>query len=186
VDLVNTAQPAISQLVKGISTDSLYKRTLHISDNTLAEHTLLMASAQQGDPVLNPQAIRAQIDSTVLRNDNNRWVDGSGLSRYNLFTPNSLIALLQLIQAKVPQERLFALLPAGGQSGTLRSMYQSSKPFLFAKSGSMTGVYNLSGYMVTRKGQVLLFSMMHNNFVQSVSEMRQRTAKFLEQIHNQF
>ncbi|MCY7359836.1 MAG: D-alanyl-D-alanine carboxypeptidase [Rudanella sp.] len=187
VGLVNMGMPTGTRLVYGTPTDSLYKRTEHVSDNTLAEHILLMASAQKGDPVLNPARIRAMVDSVALgKRKDIRWVDGSGMSRYNLFTPSSLIALLKLIQAKVPQQRLFTLLPAGGQSGTLRGMLKSDKPFVFAKSGSMTSVYNLSGYLVTRKGKVLLFSMMHNNFVQPVSEIRQRTAQFLEQIHNQF
>ena len=187
VGLVNTPMPSNTRLVYGTPTDSLYKRTEHVSDNTLAEHILLMASAQQGDLVLNPARIRAMTDSVGLgKRPDIRWVDGSGMSRYNLFTPNSLIALLQQIQAKVPQQRLFALLPAGGQSGTLRGMLKADKPFVFAKSGSMTGVYNLSGYLVTRKGKILIFSMMHNNFTQPISEMRQRTAQFLEQIHNQF
>lgn len=187
VGLVNIAMPLGTRLLYGPPTDSLYKRTEHVSDNTLAEHILLMASAQQGDLILNPARIRAMVDSVGFgKRRDIRWVDGSGMSRYNLFTPNSLIDLLKLIQAKVLQQRLFTLLPAGGQSGTLRGMLKSDKPYVFAKSGSMTGVYNLSGYLVTRKGKVLLFSMMHNNFVQPVSEMRQRTAKFLEQIHNQF
>ena len=187
VGLVNTPMPSNTRLVYGTPTDSLYKRTEHVSDNTLAEHILLMASAQQGDLVLNPARIRAMTDSVGLgKRPDIRWVDGSGMSRYNLFTPNSLIALLLQIQAKVPQQRLFALLPAGGQSGTLRGMLKADKPFVFAKSGSMTGVYNLSGYLVTRKGKILIFSMMHNNFAQPISEMRQRTAQFLEQIHNQF
>lgn len=187
IGLVNIPMPLGTRLLYGTPTDSLYKRTEHVSDNTLAEHILLMASAQQGDLVLNPARIRAMTDSVALgRRKDIRWVDGSGMSRYNLFTPNSLIALLKLIQAKVPQQRLFTLLPAGGQSGTIRGILKGDKPYVFAKSGSMTGVYNLSGYLVTRKGKVLLFSMMHNNFVQPISEMRQRTAQFLEQIHNQF
>jgi len=188
VGLVKIAQPSNSLLLRGTPTDSLYKRTLHVSDNSFAEQILLMASAQQGDPILNPGRIRALTDSVGLgKLTGIRWADGSGLSRYNLFTPNSLIALLKQIQAKVPQQRLFTLLPAGGQSGTLRGMYKlTDKPFVFAKSGSLSGVYNLSGYIVTRKGRVLLFSMMHNNFTQSTTDIRQRTALFLEQIHNQF
>ncbi|KAB7732254.1 peptidase S13 [Rudanella paleaurantiibacter] len=188
VGVVKTAQPRSALLLSGSTpTDSLYKRMLQISDNTLAEQILLMASAQLGDTLLTPRRIIALTDSVAFgKRSDIRWVDGSGLSRYNLFSPNSLIGLLRQLQATVPQARLFALLPAAGQSGTLRGLYKTDKPFIFAKSGSMSGVYNLSGYLVTRKGRVLLFSMMHNNFTGSVSEMRQRTARFLEQIHRKF
>ncbi|TAE22505.1 MAG: peptidase S13 [Cytophagales bacterium] len=187
VGLVSVPMPNNTRLLSGIPTDSLYKRTEYVSDNTLAEHILLMASAQQGDAVLNPDRIRTLTDSVGLgRYPGIRWVDGSGMSRYNLFTPNSLIKLLIQLRVKVPQERLFSLLPSTGTAGTLQGLFGTEKPYVFAKSGSMTGVYNLSGYLVTRKGRVLLFSMMHNNFAGSVSDMRQRTAKFLEQVHNQF
>lgn len=187
VGVVRTAQPRSATLLSGTPTDSLYKRMLQLSDNTLAEQILLMASAQRGDTLLNARRIMNLTDSVAFgKRTDIRWVDGSGLSRYNLFSPNSLIALLRQLQATIPQPRLFALLPAAGQSGTLRSLYKTNTPFIFAKSGSMSGVYNLSGYLVTRKGRVLLFSMMHNNFTGSVSEMRQRTARFLEQIHRQF
>jgi D-alanyl-D-alanine carboxypeptidase/D-alanyl-D-alanine-endopeptidase (penicillin-binding protein 4) len=96
------------------------------------------------------------------------------------------IDLLGKIQAKVPQQRLFTLLPAAGQSGTLRSVGGSQQtPYIWAKSGSMTGVYNLSGYLQTRRGRLLYFSVMNNNFSQSVSEMRRRTAELLRQMHEQ-
>lgn len=114
------------------------------------------------------------------------WVDGSGLSRYNMFTPNVMIDLLKRIYTKVPQHRLFTLLPAAGQSGTLRSLAMNGKPYVFAKSGSMTGVYNLSGYILVKSGDVLYFSIMHNNFTQPVSEMRRRTAELLKEIHERF
>lgn len=47
----------------------------------------------------------------------------------------------------------------------------------------MTGVYNLSGYVLTKRNRLLYFSIMHNNFIQPVSEMRRRTAELLKEIH---
>ncbi len=178
--------PVGTQLVRGWPADSLYKRMLHVSDNQFAEQILFMASAEQGSPQLDPARVRKQLIDSVLHyaGTKARWVDGSGLSRYNLFTPNVFIDLLGKIMAKVPQQRLFTLLPAAGQSGTLRSVGNSQQtPYVWAKSGSMTGVYNLSGYLQTRRGRLLYFSVMNNNFSQSVSEMRKRTAELLRQIH---
>ncbi|WP_421828249.1 D-alanyl-D-alanine carboxypeptidase/D-alanyl-D-alanine-endopeptidase [Larkinella sp.] len=166
--------------------DSLYKRMLQVSDNTLAEHLMLLCSSVQ-DTVNLSMGIQ-----TVLKNhladlpDKPNWVDGSGLSRYNLFTPRSIIALLQKIYKTVPQERLFQLLAIGGSTGTIQRVYKTDRPFVFAKSGSMTGVYNLSGYLITKKGKLLLFSMMHNNFAGSVADMRNRTAAFLTEIHQNY
>ncbi|GAB3944550.1 serine-type D-Ala-D-Ala carboxypeptidase [Spirosoma harenae] len=182
-----------TKLLHGTSTDSLYKRMLYVSDNQFAEQVLFMVSAERNWAKLTPtQEIGRMADSVlhfsagVKDRRPARWVDGSGLSRYNVFTPNVLISLLDRIYTKVPQQRLFALLPAAGQTGTLQSISMPGKPYVFAKSGSMTGVYNLSGYIVVHSGKVLFFSIMHNNFTQTVSEMRRRTGELLKEIHETF
>lgn len=188
VQMLAVPMPTNTQLLRGSSTDSLYKRMLYVSDNQFAEQVSFMISAERNKPNLEPAAERKRIVDSVLHYSATaaKWIDGSGLSRYNLFTPNVLIDLLGRIWAKVPQQRLFTLLPAAGQSGTLRSLAMDGKPYVYAKSGSMTGVYNLSGYVLTQRGKVLYFSIMHNNFTQSVSEMRQRTAVLLKEIHERF
>lgn len=184
VGLVSLPVPTNARLLRGSSTDSLYKRMLQVSDNQFAEQIFFMISAERNSATLNPGGeLSRMADSLHYPAASARWVDGSGLSRYNAFTPNVLVDLLGRIWAKVPQQRLFALLPAAGQSGTLRSMAMNGKPYVFAKSGSMTGVYNLSGYVLTKLGKVLYFSIMHNNFTQPVSEMRRRTAELLTEIH---
>ena len=188
VNVVAIPVPATTLVVRGVPADSLYKRMLHVSDNQFAEQTLFMISAERNKRKLDPVAEIHRMTDSVLHVSagSARWVDGSGLSRYNAFTPNALIDLLGKIAAKVPQQRLFALLPAAGQSGTLRSIGLDGKPYVFAKSGSMTGVYNLSGYIITKRGRLLYFSIMHNNFTQSVSEMRRLTGELLKEIHTQF
>ncbi|MFC5412219.1 D-alanyl-D-alanine carboxypeptidase/D-alanyl-D-alanine-endopeptidase [Larkinella bovis] len=166
--------------------DSLYKRMLQVSDNTLAEHLMLLCSSVQ-DTVNSAVGIQAVLQQHLADlPDKPSWVDGSGLSRYNLVSPRSIIGLLQKIYRKVPQERLFKLLAIGGSAGTIQRLYKTDRPFVFAKSGSMTGVYNLSGYLITKKGKLLLFSMMNNNFAGSVADMRHRTAVFLTEIYQRY
>ncbi|WP_041617637.1 D-alanyl-D-alanine carboxypeptidase [Spirosoma linguale] len=190
VGVVKMPIVANARLLRGSSTDSLYKRMLFVSDNQFAEQVLFMASTEHSTGPLDPLAeLRRTADSlqhTTTFKGSARWVDGSGLSRYNQFTPNVLIDLLSRIYARVPQQRLFALLPAAGQSGTLKSLDMKGKPYVFAKSGSMTGVYNLSGYVLTKRNRLLYFSIMHNNFTQTVSEMRRRTAELLKEVHERF
>ncbi|GAB3933196.1 D-alanyl-D-alanine carboxypeptidase/D-alanyl-D-alanine-endopeptidase [Larkinella terrae] len=166
--------------------DSLYKRMLQVSDNTLAEHLMLLCSSMQ-DTLNTSVGIETMLKKHLADlPDKPNWVDGSGLSRYNLVTPRSMIGLLQKIYRKVPQERLFQLLAVGGSTGTIQRVYKADRPFVFAKSGSMTGVYNLSGYLITKKGKLLLFSIMNNNFAGSVSDMRNRTAAFLTKIYQKY
>ena len=188
VAVVNLPLPTATQLLRGTPTDSLYKRMLHVSDNQFAEQIFFMISAERGSTKSEPANELRRMADSVLRYPASKakWVDGSGLSRYNLFTPNVLIDLLGRIYEQVPQVRLFALLPAAGQSGTLQSISIPGKPYVFAKSGSMSGVYNLSGYVLTKRNKLLYFSIMHNNFTQPVSEMRQRTAELVKRIHEMY
>jgi D-alanyl-D-alanine carboxypeptidase/D-alanyl-D-alanine-endopeptidase (penicillin-binding protein 4) len=167
--------------------DSLYKRMLQVSDNMLAEHTIVLTSAVATDAL----SIEKGIDFIIKKHlsdlpDQPQWVDGSGLSRYNLFTPRSTVKLLQKIYALVPQQRLFSMLAIGGKAGTIKGMYKSGEPFVFAKSGSLSNNYNLSGYLVTTKGKILLFSFMNNNYVRSTAEIRKEVERILTSIHQNY
>ena len=188
VGVVQLPVPPDARLLRSSLTDSLNKRMLQVSDNLFAEQVLSMISAERSIKILNPAGELRRMADSVLRYPatSAKWVDGSGLSRYNLFTPNVLTDLLTKIAAIVPQQRLFTLLPAAGQSGTLQSLAFAGKPYVFAKSGSLTGVYNLSGYILTKRGKKLCFSIMNNNFTGPVSIVRRQTAELLMRIHERF
>lgn len=171
--------------------DTLYRRMLQVSDNMFAEQIMLMCAAKLDSSNLGFET-KQSIDfvKTQLLTDlpdEPIWEDGSGLSRYNLFTPRSIIKLLQKIQTKVPdQERLFGLLPIGGKAGTIKNQYKSREPFIFAKTGSLSNVYSLSGFLKTKKGKVLIFSLMNNNFIQKTAEIRKEVERILTEIHDKY
>lgn len=176
------------QTIYSIPSDSLYKLMMHVSDNLLAEQLMLLYASANKLPLNTTKAIehftRQNLGDLP---DKPVWKDGSGLSRYNLFTPRSIVKLLQKIYVKVPEERLFELLPSGGQSGTLKGMFKKEeKPFIFAKTGSMSGVYNLSGYLITRKGKKLAFSFMNNNSPRPISEIKKEVERLLTEIHQRY
>jgi D-alanyl-D-alanine carboxypeptidase/D-alanyl-D-alanine-endopeptidase (penicillin-binding protein 4) len=56
---------------------------------------------------------------------------------------------------------------------------EKEETFIYAKSGSMSGVYNLAGYLKTSSGRILAFAVMNNNFTKSVSSVRAEVAQFL-------
>ncbi|PIB32711.1 D-alanyl-D-alanine carboxypeptidase/D-alanyl-D-alanine-endopeptidase [Maribacter sp. 4G9] len=168
----------------GIDTDSLYVRLMHESDNFIAEQLLIMASGILTD-TLNSENARNHILKNHLKDlpQQPRWVDGSGLSRYNLFTPQSMVYVLNLLYKEVPEERLFSIFPTGGVSGTVESWYGGKEePYIFAKSGSLSNNYCLSGYLRTRKGKLLIFSFMNNHFRHSSSEVKERMQSIFEAI----
>lgn len=188
VGLIQLPVPADARLLRGAPADSLYKRMLLVSDNQFAEQVLFMIAAERSVSRLDPVNQLRRVADSVLRYPaaSAKWVDGSGLSRYNLFTPNVLTDLLARIAAVVPPSRLFALMPAIGQSGTAPGLSAAGKPYVFAKSGSLSGVYNLSGYLLTKRNRRLYFSVMNNNFTGSIAAVRRQTAELLKQIHERF
>jgi len=173
--------------VYSIPSDSLYKRMMEVSDNMMAEQTMLLYAAAHGLPLNTTEAIEhAQRGILADLPDRPLWRDGSGLSRYNLFTPRTMVALLGKIAKEIPQDRLFNILPAGGKSGTLRTMFKGQEAFVHAKTGSLTNVYCLSGYLVTKRGRVLYFSFMNNNFIKPTSEIRSEVARILTGIRDRY
>lgn len=184
VVFINKPLEKNTKVFYSLPSDTLYRRMLHVSDNMIAEQLMLLNSnALNG--TLNTES---GIDSVIKKHlfdlpDAPKWVDGSGLSRQNLFTPRSITALLQKIYQIVPEKKLFSILPAAGQSGTLKNLLKVDKPFIFAKSGSLNNNYCLSGFLVTKKGRTLIFSMMNNNFVNSTSDVRKEVVKILQEIH---
>jgi D-alanyl-D-alanine carboxypeptidase/D-alanyl-D-alanine-endopeptidase (penicillin-binding protein 4) len=175
------------QKVYSIPSDSLYTLMMQVSDNMLAEQLMLVYASANGLPLNTEKAIEhAKSEYLSDLPDKPVWKDGSGLSRYNLFTPRSIVALLQKTYEKVPKERLFSILPAGGKSGTLKNSFKSEQPFIFAKTGSMSNTYNLSGYLITKKGKTIAFSFMNNNFTRPMSEIKKEVERILTGIHQRF
>lgn len=92
--------------------DSIYIRLLHDSDNFIAEQLLMMCSSMLYDTMETKRTIEfsKQKLMTYLQ-DSCRWVDGSGLSRYNLFMPRSIISVLTQIYDKIGLEKIKVLFP---------------------------------------------------------------------------
>lgn len=189
VRLLDLKMPANAKTIFNLKSDSVFKQMLLPSDNFIAEQLLLTYADKLGLE-LNTNKVISYIQEKYLSSlpDKPRWVDGSGLSRGNLFTPRDMVALLELIYHEVNNEKkLFDMLPAGGKSGTLRNAYpKTDHPFVFGKTGSLSNNHNQSGYVVTKKGRVLIFSFMNNNFVLPTAEIRKEMVRMMTYIHENF
>ncbi len=167
-------------------TDSLFKPMMHNSDNFFAEQTLLMASNEHLGYMSDEKII-----DTILNTDlkdipqKPKWVDGSGLSRYNLFTPQSFVYILNKMKNEFGFERMKVILPTGGE-GTLTSYYKKNTGFIFAKTGTLSNNCALSGYLITNKGKLLLFSILVNNYITGATPVRRAVEQFLQQIKEKY
>ena len=154
--------------------DSMVVNLNKISDNLSAELTLktlgairkgIPGSAQAGLYVVREFLSSLGIDTTKFLN-----ADGSGLSYYNLITTEMLSQLL-IGMARRPDvfPLFYESLPIAGVDGTLRNRMKGTfaEGNLRAKTGTISGVSSLSGYVKSRDGEMLVFSMTMQNFLQS-------------------
>ena len=159
--------------------DTLLKIMMHRSDNFFAEQTLLMVSHQKLG-VMND----AKIIDTLLKIDmkglpqKTRWVDGSGLSRYNLISPQDFVWVLTQMKNDFKWARIQEILPTGGE-GTLTSYYKNYAGRIYAKTGSLSNHIALSGYLTTKKGKQLIFSVLVNAHQAPAANIRKGVEKFL-------
>ncbi len=144
--------------------------TLKPSDNLYADSLFLHAAAklygaplnwEQAEPIVKKflqQQTGISLQSAVL-------VDGSGLSRHDLLTAQQTVELLQYLHDRFPLAyEYIAALPIAGQDGTLRKRFRnpSQQGLLRAKTGTMTGVISLSGYLYTANAHTLAFAIFIN------------------------
>lgn len=174
--------PKNALLFKSRPVDSVLTPMMHRSDNFFAEQMLLMVS-QEKLGVMNDEKI---ID-TLLKTDfasmpqKPRWVDGSGLSRYNLFTPQDFVFILDKMQSEFGMERIKKILPTGGE-GTISNYYQQEAGQIFAKTGTLSGVVAFSGYVYTKAGKLLIFSILVNNNTAQASDVRHAVEAFIREV----
>ena len=173
--------PDSSQVIYSHPVDDVYEVMMQQSDNFMAEQLLLLCSNEIYD-TMNTRKVINYVLKNTLKNMPDRpiWRDGSGLSRYNLFTPRTMIKVLEKIHSKIPEDRIFRIFPTGKREGTIRSWYA---PYVHAKTGTLSNKHCLSGYIKTRKGKTLIFSFMHNNYITSSVPLKEEMEKVLHFIH---
>jgi len=189
VTIIHRPLTASAKTVYNASTDTVYRHLLQSSDNFIAEQLLLVCSSVKFG-VLNTDSVINYAKAHYLNDlpDTPRWVDGSGLSRYNMFTPRSIVALLVKILQTRDEQLLQSELPQGGVAGTIKNAYKTDngKVFVWAKTGSLMYDYNQSGYLITRKGRRLAFSFMNNNFTEPARQVRDEMVRIITYIHDNY
>lgn len=163
-------------------TDSMLKIMMHISDNFFADQSLEMVSQQKLNTMDESLIINDLLSSDLAGLPQKpKWVDGSGLSRYTLFSPDDFIFVLNKLRQEQPFERIKSIFLQTGHEA-LSGHDSTQNEFLISKSGSMGGVFCLSGYIISQKKKVLIFSVMVNNTKATSSKVSKQIRLFLEKV----
>jgi D-alanyl-D-alanine carboxypeptidase/D-alanyl-D-alanine-endopeptidase (penicillin-binding protein 4) len=120
-----------------------------------------------------------QLATMGLETKNMQFRDGSGMSHKNLVTANEVTHLLYKAQSKPWYPTFLQAMPVAGDDerligGTLRNRMKGTAAAgnVRAKTGALNGVTALSGYIETKEGETLIFSIMINNYLsESIHEV---------------
>ncbi len=113
---------------------------------------------------------QADVDTAGLR-----LRDGSGLSRDNRISPTTLAQTLMAAVAGSAHRSLVSDLPVSGFTGTLSNRFTGSKGaygLVRAKTGTLTGVHSLAGYVVEADGLPMFFALMSDGTPRSDWRLR--------------
>jgi D-alanyl-D-alanine carboxypeptidase/D-alanyl-D-alanine-endopeptidase (penicillin-binding protein 4) len=144
---------------------------MKVSQNLYAE-TFLKASGRAkgglGTTSAGREAARTTLTSWGIPEASYVMVDGSGLSRYNYVSAATVTAVLQHMYGDVKhRDALVSTLPVAGKDGTISTRMRRTRAEgnAVAKTGSIANVRSLSGFVRTRDGEMVVFSILANDFV---------------------
>lgn len=194
-ELAGWDSPPLAQILQG---------TAKVSQNLEAELMLRVLGKLRPAPMAAPArggrgapepgtsaageaVVRGFLRAAGLGARDDALVDGSGLSRTDLVTPAGVVRLLTYM-AQSPQSAVWrGLLPVAGRDGTLEHRFRGTwvAGRLAAKTGSLSHVNSLSGYVTARDGERLVFSLLSNNVNRPAAVVRQQLDRLAAAIAEQ-
>jgi serine-type D-Ala-D-Ala carboxypeptidase/endopeptidase (penicillin-binding protein 4) len=175
-ELATVESPPLAELVKETNRESnnLYAEVLL---RLLGKVTGKMPVPQEDTGEIGLKELKITLTQLGVNPNSYKLADGSGLSRHNLISPEALVQTLRLM-ANSPAASVYrASLPVAGESGTLKNRLKSTpnRVILQAKTGTLSGVSALSGYIEVPNYEPLVFSIIVNQSDQSAAKVRSAT-----------
>lgn len=169
----------LSDIVKPLLKDSV----------NLYGEALLRLNAPRATPTneLAVTRVGQKLTAWGIPADGQQIVDGSGLSRRDVMAAETLTLVLQKMYDADPASPWMNALPIAGVDGTLASRMRGTPAAnnVRAKTGSMSNIRSLAGYVTTRDGEHLAFAILVNNFegagataLQAIDAIAVRLASF--------
>jgi D-alanyl-D-alanine carboxypeptidase/D-alanyl-D-alanine-endopeptidase (penicillin-binding protein 4) len=168
---VELARLVSAPLIEDLRITNKVSQNLHAE---LALRAVSKARRNEGSFEAGMEEMQAFLGEAGI--DANAWhlLDGSGLSRLGLVTPAAVVKLLRFMYDSPSRADWISLLPVGAQDGTLSSRFgeTAASGRVYAKTGSLSHVSALSGYIQRPDGAWVAFSILVNNFNGRAAEVR--------------
>ena len=160
------------------------------SINLVAEHLLRSmgvrrnkagAITHSGSVERGLRAITQFFSSHKIKPYRYKLVDGSGLSRYNLIRPEDLVKVLEAMAVHAQSEVFKQSLSQAGRDGTLKWRFRETplEGKVWAKTGTLSSIRAIAGYVTTPKGKSLTFSILVNNYASGSRKIRNAMDRLL-------
>lgn len=146
----------------------LIRPTFKMSVNLYGE-AIQRLNSSDGSPRTNDHAIDAlneRLDSWRIAPGSVQLVDGSGLSRRDVVSADAIVSVLAHMARREDASAWFDALPVAAVDGTLAGRFTGTAAArnLRAKTGTMSNIRSLAGYVRSRDGEALAFAVLVNNF----------------------
>ena len=153
--------------------DKIYSAILKDSDNLISESLMANISLRLNDTISVDKGVEL-IQNRFNENVSNqiKLYDGSGLSRYNLITSKALILSLEKIYQLIGLERIKNIFPKN-------YILKNKEDFVWGKTGTLRNNHNYSGYIITNKNKLYVFSIMINHYPVELEKIKDAIADFL-------
>jgi D-alanyl-D-alanine carboxypeptidase/D-alanyl-D-alanine-endopeptidase (penicillin-binding protein 4) len=170
---------------KGFPLSEVVHRFVKFSNNSIAESLVKVLGAkstgQPGSWGNGIAALREQLQSLGVDVTGLVLEDGSGLSRGNRVSPRTFVQTLQVADRSFAWgPELIAALPIAGLDGTLKKRAKGASGLVRAKTGLLTGVTGLSGFVRSQDGEDLIFSILVNGYKQGDRAAMDSVDRFVE------
>ena len=153
--------------------DGIYSAILKDSDNLISESLAANISLRFNDTISVDKGLKIILNS--LDDNKIQLYDGSGLSRYNLIKPSSLVLALEKIYQYLGSDRIKKIFPNN-------YIITGTEGFVWGKTGTLKNNHNYSGYIFTDKGRQYVFSIMINHFTDDLDKIKEAISDFLKYI----
>ncbi|WP_445243890.1 D-alanyl-D-alanine carboxypeptidase/D-alanyl-D-alanine endopeptidase [Microcoleus sp. S13_B4] len=175
-ELATVESPPLAELVRETNRESnnLYAEVLL---RLLGKLTDKMPQQEEDTREMGLKELKTVLTQLGVNPNSYILADGSGLSRHNLISPEALVQTLRFM-ANSPAASIYrASLPIAGENGTLKNRFNNTpnRVILQAKTGTLSGVSALSGYIEVPNYEPLVFSIIVNQSDLSAAKMRSAT-----------